>query len=193
MVTYREGGTHTSENHTWSQRTAVWDHSLLSPWLGFRVFNSGLQAGSANTFLYSVSPLAGPFVTESLGRRVCLHFLTNILGYHKTCNENFTQMPNLTSSKRKQTNENQQKYTHVFRHKGRDKRGRHTPTQSTLSPSLRVIGVKGLLKSVAGARSHLVHTYREKTKHNCQRPEGTSNMCACSGGSTKFELVIDLR
>lgn len=41
--------------------------------------------------------------------------------------------------------------------------------QSIQFPGLRVIGVERLLKPVAGARGHFVHTYRQEIKSNFQR------------------------
>lgn len=62
-------------------------------------------------------------------------------------------MPNLTSSKR----------TKNPTAKETEEEGEHTHHKA-LSPGLRVIGVEGLLKAVAGTRGHFVHTYKEKPK-----------------------------
>lgn len=47
--------------------------------------------------------------------------------------------------------------------------GRFTHATGQWTPSLRVIGVECLLKAVAGARSHLVHTCTQEIKSHFQR------------------------
>jgi hypothetical protein len=110
---HREGGARWME-HTWGQRTAC--ESIFS-----------FHLDTVSRFRTLVSKLAQqtPLLREPSCRPASIRISENLY-------RDFTQMPNLTSFKGKQTNDTQQKYTRVPGNRWRDKRVKHTPPRHSV-------------------------------------------------------------